>query len=58
MVFSLDMELKTIKVKKDTYEELMRLKGAETMRTGRYISLDDIIRMLLEVYFNERGRKS
>jgi len=52
------MELKTIKVKKDTYEELMRLKGAETMRTGRYISLDDIIRMLLEVYFNERGRKS
>jgi len=46
---------KSVKVRRATYEELMRLKGAETMRTGRYISVDDIIRMLLEVYRNERG---
>jgi len=49
-------EFKTIKVKRLTYEELMRLKGAETMKTGRYISIDDIIRMLLEVYKGEKGR--
>jgi hypothetical protein len=49
-------ELKSVKVKRLTYEELMKLKGVEMLRRGRYITMDEIIRMLLEVYRNAERR--
>jgi hypothetical protein len=48
--------LKSVKVKRLTYEELMKLKGVEMLRRGRYITMDEVIRMLLEVYRNAERR--
>jgi len=41
-------EMKTVKVKLETYAALIRTKGAYEMITGKNLSMDDVIKNLLE----------